>query len=58
MGSEFGGTYDNFYMAMWDTKGLMFRYVNHKNVVGLDRLNGRGFLHVHVNTTERQSWCR
>ena len=38
MGSEFGGTYDNFYMAMWDTKGLMFRYVNHKNVVGLDRL--------------------
>ena len=38
MGSEFGGTYDNFYMAMWDTKGLMFRYVNHKSVVGLDRV--------------------
>ena len=38
MGSEFGGTYDNFYMAMWDTKGLMFRYVNHKNVAGLDRV--------------------
>ena len=38
MGSEFGGTYDNFYMAMWDTKGLMFRYVNLKSVVGLDRV--------------------
>ena len=24
-GSEFGGTYDNFYMAMWDSKGLMFK---------------------------------
>ena len=25
IGSEFGGTYDNFYMAMWDPKGLMFK---------------------------------
>ena len=25
VGSEFGGTYDNFYMAMWDSKGLMFK---------------------------------
>jgi len=27
VGSEFGGTYDNFYMATWDPKGLMFRFV-------------------------------
>ena len=25
VGSEFGGTYENFYMAMWDPKGLMFK---------------------------------
>lgn len=42
VGSEFGGTYDNFYMAQWDPKGLMFK----------------GYLHVFVNTTERQLWCR
>ena len=42
VGSEFGGTYDNFYMAMWDPKGLMFK----------------GYLHVFVHTAERQEWCR
>jgi len=42
VGSEFGGTYDNFYMAMWDPKGLMFK----------------GYLHVFVHTEERQEWCR
>jgi len=41
VGSEFGGTYDNFYMAMWDPKGLMFK----------------GYLHVFVHTGERQRWC-
>jgi len=41
VGSEFGGTYDNFYMAMWDPKGLMFR----------------GYLHVFVHTGVRQQWC-
>jgi hypothetical protein len=38
VGSEFGGTYHNFYMAMWDPKGLMFR----------------GYLHVFVHTGVRQ----
>ena len=42
VGSEFGGTYDNFHMAMWDPKGLMFK----------------GYLHVFVHTAERQEWCR
>jgi len=41
VGSEFGGTYHNFYMAMWDPKGLMFR----------------GYLHVFVHTGVRQRWC-
>jgi len=41
VGSEFGGTYNNFYMAMWDPKGLMFR----------------GYLHVFVHTGVRQQWC-
>jgi len=41
VGSEFGGTYNNFYMAMWDPKGLMFR----------------GYLHVFVHTGVRQRWC-
>jgi len=41
IGSEFGGTYDNFYMAMWDPKGLMFK----------------GYLHVFVDTFARQQWC-
>jgi len=41
VGSEFGGTYDNFYMATWDPKGLMFR----------------GYLHVFVHTGVRQRWC-
>ena len=29
VGSEFGGTYENFYMAMWDPKGLMFKQARH-----------------------------
>jgi len=41
VGSEFGGTYENFYMAMWDPKGLMFK----------------GYLHVFVDTDARQQWC-
>ena len=57
MGSEFGGTYDNFYMAMWDPKGLMFRYVRCQ--IFVDPLNFfRGYLHVFVNTGARQQWCR
>ena len=35
MGSEFGGTYDNFYMAMWDPKGLMFKWVRHHVFIDL-----------------------
>lgn len=42
VGSEFGGTYENFYMATWDPKSLMFR----------------GYLHVFVNPHERYEWCR
>jgi len=41
VGSEFGGTYDNFNMAMRDPKGHWFK----------------GYLHVFVNTGERQHWC-
>ena len=42
VGSQFGGTYDNFYMAMWNPNGLLFK----------------GFLHMFVHTEERQEWCR
>ena len=57
VGSEFGGTYDNFYMAMWDPKGLMFRYV--RSHIFVDSLPFvRGYLHVFVHTGVRQRWCR
>jgi len=42
VGSDQGGTYENFYMATWDPKSLLFR----------------GYLHVFVNILERQEWCR
>ena len=57
VGSEFGGTYDNFYMAMWDPKGLMFKYVRYHLFFDLTFF-GRGYLHVFVHTGERQRWCR
>ena len=57
VGSEFGGTYENFYMAMWDPKGLMFRWLRYS--VGLHSLSFvRGYLHVFVHTGVRQQWCR
>lgn len=42
VGSHQGGTYENFYMATWDPKSLLFK----------------GYLHVWVNVQERQEWCR
>merc|ERR1712179_20242 len=42
VGSHQGGTYENFHMATWDPKGLMFK----------------GYLHVFVNIPGRQQWCR
>ena len=42
LGSETGGTYENFYMATWDPKSLLVR----------------GYLHVFVNYQERASWCQ
>ena len=57
VGSEFGGTYENFYMAMWDPKGLMFRWLRY--CVVLHSLSFvRGYLHVFVHTGVRQQWCR
>jgi len=41
VGSETGGTYDNFYMATWDPKSLLVR----------------GYLHIFVNYQERANWC-
>ena len=42
VGSETGGTYDNFYMTSWDPKSLLVR----------------GYLHVFVNYQERANWCQ
>lgn len=42
VGIQQGGTYENFYNATWDPRGLMFK----------------GYLHVHVNVEKRQEWCR
>lgn len=42
VGSDTGGTYENFYMATWDPKSLLVR----------------GYLHVFVNYQERFNWCQ
>jgi len=42
VGSDTGGTYENFYMATWDPKSLLVR----------------GYLHVFVNYQERYNWCQ
>ena len=42
VGSDTGGTYENFYMATWDPKSLLVR----------------GYLHVFVNYQERSNWCQ
>eukprot|EP00092_Neocalanus_flemingeri_P023128 GFUD01025077.1.p1 GENE.GFUD01025077.1~~GFUD01025077.1.p1 ORF type:complete len:234 (+),score=42.72 GFUD01025077.1:54-704(+) len=42
IGSETGGTYENFYMATWDPKSLLVR----------------GYLHIFVNYQERANWCQ
>ena len=59
VGSDYGGTYDNFYMAMWDPKGLLFRCVRTPKVLcDLYLPHVRGYLHVFVHTGVRQQWCR
>merc|ERR1711970_284274 len=42
VGSDTGGSYENFYMATWDPKSLLVR----------------GYLHVFVNYQERANWCQ
>ena len=42
VGSDTGGTYEHFYMATWDPKGLLVR----------------GYLHVFVNYQKHYDWCQ